>query len=238
MEPMQQTIFGTEEPMPVNGQQFADPEREARIGRRDVNRGLFQNRISPARADAAVNSTGGFSNLAQRGVEPKPKVQKLVGRYLPGPNENGAWSRMSQRTYVPRNELGSIQNYVSDARVQEIRDDPSTANNPRFPEGHEVPRTYSMPNPKTPSGTQHVLVNGNHRTAAALDSGALFVETQDIPATKYSQGLTRAYRDLQDSRFRSARQRNRPHAPAIERPTLEDYQKKGGILGAMGIRRG
>ena len=76
------------------------------------------------------------------------------------------------------------QTHVNAARVEQIRKSPSMGQDPRFPANH----TRNIPNvlevaasPKNRGATAQVVMQGTHRTAAAIANGQMFTEARVIP---------------------------------------------------------
>lgn len=215
-----------EEPDRIQTAQFGpDLALQDRIARRDVQRGMFKDRIAPTRA-AAHSTTdydeGAFTSLEERGIASRAHpatVPTLMQHGIPAPADNPAWTKMGIPHFFNRDELSSAQNYVFEDRVAEIRDNPALAQHPRFPAGHEKPHIAVVPNQADkPRGYEGVIMNGNHRVAAELDKGALFIEGKAIVADEQQRKETSAYQTERAGRKSRLTWMHTPHEPKIALP--------------------
>jgi hypothetical protein len=211
-----------EEPDRIQPKQFGDAALEDRLRRRDINRSMFKGRIAHTRAAAHYVDFDGsdWSNLADRGVRDRssPAVAGMLLEGMPAPADHGPWTSVGHPKFVNRDEMGTMQNYVYQPRVDEITADPGMGQNPRFPAGHELPHAVIAQNPDNPRGFEAVIANGNHRIASEIDRGALFHE---VRAIGNSMGNRRAVAEYQNNRTLAqgrVRYSHIPHAPKIPIP--------------------
>lgn len=213
-----------EEPDRIQGAQFGDLALQDRLARRDVQRGMFAGRIAPTRAQAHSpwTSEGEFTTLEERGIRARthPDLVGTLSKHgIPAPADNTPWTKMGIPAFFNRDELSSAQNYVYEPRVAEIRDDPSKAENPRFPAGHEKPHIAVVPGqPHKPRGFEGIIMNGNHRVAAELDKGALFIEGKAIVADEAQRQETWNYQNERAGRKSRLTWSHTPHPPKVQLP--------------------
>lgn len=213
-----------EEPDTIHGAQFGDLALQDRLRRRDVQRSMFAGRIAPTRARAHGTTAyeDQFTSLEERGIPSRahPGLVQTLGQHgIPAPADNTAWTKMGIPAFFNRDELTSAQNFVFEDRVAEIRDNPALAENPRFPAGHEKPHIAVIPNqPDRPRGYEGIIMNGNHRVAAELDKGALFIEGKAIVADQIQARETTQYQNERLGRQSRLGWSHTPHAPKIALP--------------------
>lgn len=209
-----------EEPDRIQGAQFGpDLALQDRLARRDVQRSMFKGRIAPTRAAAHATgaSTDDFSTLADRGITDRshPEIAAKVMPGLPPPADNTMWTKFGTREFFNRDELGSLQNYVYEPRVAEIRDNPAMGQNPRFPAGHEMPHIIAVANRERPRGYEGLVANGNHRVAAEMDKGALFIEGRTLINDAETQEQVANYRNTRRGRQSRISWSHEEHPPKI-----------------------
>jgi hypothetical protein len=210
-----------EEPNRIQPMQFGqDAALEDRLRRRDIQRSMLQGRIAPTRARAHTSGRNfEFTTLAERGVTPRdnPMVREGILQGMPAPADNGPWTSVGRSMFVNRDEISSLQNVVYQPRVDEISRDPSKAQNPRFPAGHELPHSVLFANPDRPRGFEAAIANGNHRIASEIDRGALFHEVRAIPLTERSRAEVSSYRNARNQGRSRIAHLHQEHAPKIRR---------------------
>lgn len=213
-----------EEPDRLQPKQFGpDAALQDRLLRRDAQRGMFKNRIAPTRAAAHATTDwdeGAFSSLEERGIPSRAQqgtVPTLMQHGIPAPADNTPWTKFGISHFFNRDELSSAQNFVFEDRVKEIRENPALGQNPRFPANHEKPHIAVVANrPDMPRGYEGVIMNGNHRVAAELDKGALFIEGKSIVADETSKTQVREFNEERLGRQSRLNWTHTPHEPKIK----------------------
>lgn len=213
-----------EEPDRIQPKQFGDAALEDRLRRRDVQRSMLRGRMSPTRANAHLPTAQNkdFTTLSERGIDSRanPLARAKILDGMPAPADNGPWSALGHSKFVNRDEMSSLQDVVYQPRVDEITADPSAAENPRFPAGHEKPHAVLFANPARPRGFEAAIANGNHRIASEIDRGALFHEVRGIPMNVPHQEAVTSYRMAREEAKSRIGWLHTPHKPKIQRPEV------------------
>lgn len=84
---------------------------------------------------------------------------------------------------VGENAVGAGQANVNPERVDQLRRNPDAGRDPRFPKDHaaNLPNVLEVAQARDRSGsTAQVLMQGTHRTAAAIANGQMFMEARVI----------------------------------------------------------
>jgi hypothetical protein len=185
----QRNIFGGE--VETTPTPEADPALARRIVRRDLNRELRKfgsTRQGAIRGTPNPDPSSGPTQVDTPAVGiPRARIRDIR---MPAPFhafDNASWQRLGTYKEVPVDTLHTAQSAVDRRRVQQIVDDPSTGVNVRLP--HEKPYVLhtQAQRPGTrgrvESGPTDVLINGNHRVAAEIRKGAMFVAAQVVDDT-------------------------------------------------------
>jgi hypothetical protein len=234
----------------LNGQQFSIPglEHLAPAPRREVpgrviDSGESAHRRQQANRDritGAGNARVPFADqrdltapVSDYGLQEADwKVVKAVDPSLSAPHDTYNFRRHGATKFVNLVGEGAAQmsqDVVNPARVEQIRSNPETASDPRFP-GRELPKAIEIP------GVPHpIVVQGTHRTAEAISSGQMFTEMRTLDVTK-REGLPPSIRRAQGQKIRHSAQRVVEGDPTAQYTgkvdfsiKLRDYEQRQGI---------
>jgi len=212
-------IFGGSTPLGgTRGPSGADPHLAARLGRQQENRdrivgaGAGRERILGNRAallDAAQDfdpHTLSMESLGIRDVTKDVLHNRVENKVPYGPHDASVFRKAGVVREVPlvvSDAATTMQSHVSPARVAEIASDPQSGSDPRFrgTPGEELPLVVEQMtrHPETGAwGPTNVIYNGNHRAAAALAQGQMFMPAHVI---------TREHREAASDVFRQDKTR-------------------------------
>lgn len=211
-----------------------DPGLMARIAKRDVNRGRDYSRQIRAEDDRITGlfmreergttweERGGarYGNIPTKelGMEfikdPSSRVPEAL---LYTKSRAPGWRRNSEEREVPIVGIGTLQSSVSSGRLDMLAAYPGSDSSPRLPYT-ELPRVVS-------DAEGDVVIDGNHRIAAALERGEMFQPARVIDATDADAQVRVADQEYRFRRNLGRASRN-PRAAAAWAPWSDSDPKE------------